>query len=249
MSGGASTGGGGGGSGFTVVGTPQLNYTIIYDGTNPHWAAAGTSFSFSIASFTSNAGSSTQEIGSGTWKAIGALSFSASYNNGPATGGFVSHSGWTNLTLGGAGFTGPTVSTQSVSYPGSAGGTQSFTLNATNGSSSPTSTITITFVNHRFWGASTVASGFTESDIEALSDDELSNSKAKTFNVTTGSGEYILYSYPNRLGTATFSINGFAGGFIGPDTVSVTNGGGFTEDYYVYRSLLTDLGTVSVGVT
>lgn len=248
MSGGTQTDNGGGT--FNVVGTPTTNYTIIYNGTNPQWAPAGTSFSFSIASFTSNAGSTTVEIGTGTWKAIGAISFTASYNNGPATGGYVSHSGWSNLTLSGAGFTGPTVSTEAVSYPGSAGGTKVFTLNATNGSSSPTSSLTYTFVNRRFWGVSTVASGYVEADIEGLASNELSNARAKSsFNVTSGSGQYTIYAYPTRLSTATFTINGFAGGFISPETVSVTNASGFTEDYYVYRSLLADLGTIAVVVS
>ncbi len=247
MSGGTQQGGGGD---FNVVGSPQTNYTIIYNGSDPQWAPAGTSFSFSIASFTSNAGSTTVEIGTGNWKAIGAISFSASYNNGPATGGYVSHTGWSNLTLGGTGFVGPTVSTEVVTYPGSAGGTKVFTLNATNGTSSPTSSLTYTFVNRRFWGKSTVTSGYVEADIEGLASNELSNARAKSsFNVTTGTGEYTIYSYPTRLGTATFTINGFAGGFISPETVSVTNASGFTEDYYVYRSLLADLGTIAVVVS
>jgi hypothetical protein len=246
MSGGTQQGGGGS---FTVAGTPVTNYTIIYDGSTPRWAAAGTSFSFSIASFTSNAGSTTVELGTGDWKAIGAISFSASYNNGPATGGYVSHSGWSNLTLGGTGFVGPTVSVTAVTYPASPGGTKVFTLNATNGVSSPTSSLTYTFVTRRFWGVSTVASGYSEANVEGLANNELSNSKAKTFSITSTTSEYIIYAYPSRLGTATFTIGGFAGGFISPETVSLTNAGGYTENYYVYRSLLTDLGTVSIGAT
>lgn len=241
---------GGGGSGLVVTGTPQLNYTVIYNGTNAVWAAQGTSFTFSIASFTSNAGSTTVEIGTGNWKAIGAISFSASYNNGPATGGYVSHSGWSNLTLGGTGFVGPTVSTEVVTYPASPGLTKAFTLNATNGSTSPTSTLTYTFVNRRFWGVSTVASGYVEADVEGLASNELSNARAKSsFNVTSTTGEYTIYAYPSRLGTATFTINGFGGGFISPETVSVTNASGYTENYYVYRSLLSNLGTIAVVVS
>ena len=82
------------------------NDVLKFNGTG--WVAVpeGTSFTFAIASFTSNAGASPQEIGTGVWKAIGALSFSATYSNGPATGGYVSSSGWSNLTMGGVGFIG-----------------------------------------------------------------------------------------------------------------------------------------------
>lgn len=229
--------------------TASKNDILIFNGTELVFAPEGTTFTFSIDTFTHNAGSTTVEIGTGVWKAIGALIFDCSYNNPPATNGYVSHSGWSNLTMSGAGFDDATASVEAVNYPASAGGTKVFTLNATDGTDSSTSSITFTFVNRRFWGKSTTASGYTESDIEGLAGNELSNSKAKTFSSTTGTGEYILYAYPTRLGTATFLVGAVPGGFISPETVSVTNASGFTENYYVYRSLLTDLGTVSVQVT
>jgi hypothetical protein len=235
---------------YQVPGVGAVKNDILkYNGSEWLTVPEGTTFTFSIASFTHNLGSTTVEIGTGVWKAIGAITFDCSYNNPPATNGYVSHSGWSNLTMSGAGFDQATASVEAVNYPASAGGTKVFTLNATDGTDSDTSTLTFTFVNRRFWGKSTTASGYTESDIEGLASNELSNSKAKTFSSTTGTGEYIIYAYPTRLGTATFSINGFAGGFISPETVSVTNASGFTENYYVYRSLLTDLGTVSVGAS
>lgn len=202
---------------------------------------------FDIASF-SDGNSLTQEIGVGTWKAIGALSFTATYTAGPATSSTVTYSGWSALPMGGTNFQGPTLSVQSVSYP-SVAGTVVFTLNSAKGSQSDTATITHTFVNKRFWGVTTVASGFTESDVESLSGSELSNSISKTFNVTAGSSEYIVYAYPSRLGTATFTVGGFEGGFNSPETVSITNASGYTEDYYVYRSVNSALGSTTVTVS
>ncbi len=218
------------------------NYALLYNGTM--WVAApqGTSFTFSIASF-SDGISSTIEIGTGVWKSSGSITFSASYSNGPPSGSTVTFSGWSNLPLS-TPFT-STHSIQIVSYP-SVAGSVVFGLSAQTSATSASTSITHTFVNRRFWGVSTTASGYTEANVEALANTELSNSKANTFSVTAGAGEYIIYSYPSRLGTATFTVGGFEGGFNTPETVSITNGFGFTENFYVYRSINSNLGSTTV---
>lgn len=233
-----------------IVASAAKNQALLYNGSNWVNAAQGTSFTFSIASFTqSGGGSTTQEIGTGTWLAIGAISFSATYNNGPATNAYVSHSGWANLTMTGAGYVGPTASTEAVSFPASVGSTKVFTLNATDGTDNPTSSITFTFVNYRRWGVSTTASGYTEAIVEGLAGSELSNSGSKTFTVSPAAGEYIIWASRTALGTRTFTVGGFEGGFESPETVSITTPGGFTENYYVYRSTNSGLGSTTVVVT
>jgi len=227
--------------------SPTKNDVLKWNGLAFVPAVYNASFTFSIATFTCTIGATATvfEIGSGTWKAIGELSFSATYNNGPATDGYVSHSGWSNLTMDGVGYVGPTLNTETVSYP-SVGSTKAFTLHATDGTDTSTNTITYYFYNRRFWGVSSVASGYTEADIEGLANNELSNSKTKTFTVSPGSGEYIIFSYPKRLGTVTFYVGGFEGGLQAPETVSVTNASGYTEDYYIYRSTNSNLGSTTV---
>jgi hypothetical protein len=153
------------------------------------------------------------------------------------------------LTLTGAGFVGPTVSGEAVNYPASVGGTQSFTLNATDGTTSPTSTSTFTFVNRRFWGVSAVTSGYTEANVEGLAGTDLSNSGSTSFTVTAGPGQYIIFASRTALGARTFTVGGFEGGFMAPETVSITNASGFTENYYVYRSVNANLGTTTVVVS
>ncbi len=227
--------------------TPASNDVLIFNGTEWVFAPYNTTFSFSIASFTDSQ-SSTILIGTGVWKAIGALSYTASYSNGPATGGYVSHNGWTgNLTLTST-FQGPTVSTENTSYPASPG-SLSFVLHAAKGAETATSTITRNFYNYRFWGVTTTAGGYTEADIEAFNSSELSNLRTKTFTVVPAAGEYIVYAYPSRLGTATFFVGGFEGGFVGPETVSVTNSAGYVENYYAYYSTNSGLGSTTVSVT
>ena len=58
----------------------------------------------------------------------------------------------------------------------------------------------------------------------------------------------MVYALPTRLGTVTFTVGGFTGGFEAPETLSITNVNGYAENYYVYRSTNKNLGTVSVVV-
>jgi len=225
---------------------PVKDQVLKWNGTAWVPATYNASFTFSIATFSNTGGATTVEIGTGTWKAAGAISFSATYNNGPATGGYVSHTGWSNLTLTGGGFVGPTASTEAATYPASVGGTKVFTLNATDGATSPTSTSTFSFVNRRFWGTSATTSGYTEANVEGLSGNDLSNSGSGSFTVTAGPGQYIIFASRTALGTRTFTVGGFEGGFMAPETVSITNASGYTENYYVYRSVNANLGTTTV---
>ena len=223
-----------------------VNKIPMFNGSTIVWVSEGTTFSFSINTFTHNQ-SSTIEMGpaAGTWLGAGSMSFSATYNNGPPTGSTVTHSGWSNLVMTGTGFSGPTTNTQAATYPASPG-SKTWTLNSEKTTETDTDVVTINFYNRRFWGVTTVTSGYTETDVEGLASNELSNSKAKTFSVTAGASEYILYAYPSRLGTATFTVGGFEGGFNSPETVSVTNASGYTENYYVYRSVNSNLGSTTV---
>lgn len=215
---------------------------LCFDGTNWVAVANGGNCAFSIASF-GNSLSATQEIGTGVWKASGTINFTATYSNGPPTSSTITFSGWVTPLHLSSPFT-STTSVSSVHYPAVAG-TVVFTLNARKDSTTDTDTITHTFVNRRFFDVTTLTGSYTEAQVEAL-DSELSNSKAKTFSLTAGSGEYLIWASPTRLGTVTFTVGGFEGGFNSPETVSLTNASGYTENYYVYRSVNSNLGTVNI---
>lgn len=227
------------------------NEVLMYNGTLAVWVAEGTSFTFDISSF-SDGQATTIEIGSGIWKAAGLLTFNASYLNGPATAGDVSMTGfgaptWAPLDMG-TPYTGPTVSTSDTYYP-AAPGTAYFTLDATDGVAPDSMNDSHNFWTKRFWDVSTIASGITESQVEAFTNSELSNSRTRVFTVNATAGKYIWYCYPNRLGTATFWVSGFSGGFESPETVNLTTPGGFSEDYFCYRSTNSGLGNITVTVT
>lgn len=107
--------------------------------------------------------------------------------------------------------------------------------------------VSITFCNGIYYGVGSVESGFTSAFVTGLAK-RLQTAKAYDFTVEPA-GQYIYYAVPKRLGTVSFKVGGFEGGFESPETVSVTNSSNYTEDYYVYRSTNKITGSTSVDVT
>ena len=60
-------------------------------------------------------------------------------------------------------------------------------------------------------------------------------------------GEYIWYAYPTRYGASTFKMNGLPADF-NVYTFSFTNSRGYTEEYYLYRSIEPSLGSIEIQV-
>jgi hypothetical protein len=108
-------------------------------------------------------------------------------------------------------------------------------------------TVAVDFCNNIYYGTGAVESGFTNDFITGLTK-RLQSAKAYDFTVTSNA-QYLYYALPKRLGTVTFKVGGFEGGFKNPEVVSVTNSSGYTEDYYVYRSTNTLNGSITVDVT
>lgn len=101
------------------------------------------------------------------------------------------------------------------------------------------------FYNPIYYGVGSLASGFTSDFVKTLSK-RVQNSKAYDF-VATPNNQYVYYAVPTRLGKVSFKVNGFAGGFEEPVTVTVNNNK--PESYYVYRSTELLTGTLPVDVT
>jgi hypothetical protein len=242
--------GSGGGSLATLsdvhLTSPISNDLLTYNGTVWVNAPAGTSFSFSIASFGDSL-PATVEQGVGIWKSTGNINFLASYSNGPPIGSTITFSGWASPLIMSFPFT-SIASAANVNFP-SVGGTVVFVLSSQK-STTASASITHFFNNDRYWGVDNISSGsYTSGDIRALASNDLTNSIPNVFTVNPGAGQYIVYAYPSRLGTAIFSVGGFVGGFNSPVTASVTNASGFTENYSVYSSVNSNLGSTTVTVT
>ena len=143
----------------------------------------------------------------------------------------------TTLTLNGNAVTGTSTTVQATA-------TGTYTLAASDGETDGTKNATGTAANQVYWGAAADTSAVTE-----LANKTLSNTKSRTINVTAGSGTYIIYALPKRLGTVTFKVNGFDGGFSAPEEKNLTNASGYSEAYYVYKSTNSGLGATTVVIS
>lgn len=230
---------------------PVRDEVLKWNGTNWVPAPFNYSFTFEIASFVDNQ-TDTQEIGSGTWKAIGAIGFTMSYLNGPPDSGFISIGGTGGVTwAGGNIILSPPFTSQATvdatAYPASKDTTVVFTLNVTAGTDNDTDTETVTFNNQIRWGKSANASGWLSAEIVAFTGAALSNDHTRSGMVVTGvgAGDYVMFAAPANYSNLT-SINFTYGGLViameALAVISVTNASGFTENYDVYRSTLQNLG-------
>ena len=133
------------------------------------------------------------------------------------------------MTINGNPVTGTSLTVPNVTEP------TTFTLIARDASGAEQQrSVSITFVNHVYWGTS-ASPNATEGTVKALDSSDFADQRTRTFTVSPYL-EYIYYAYPKRLGTSEFMVNDFTGGFEDPAVISIDNHSGFTEDYYVYRS-------------
>ena len=243
----------------TVSDAPATNEVLKWNGSNWVPAAYNATFAFSIASFTDNE-SSTQLIGTGTWKTTGNITFNATYTNGPATSATIAlvSNGGVTWTVNPLVMTTPYAtisSTQDTAYPNGKDKYISFTLTGNKTTESGTSSAAVYFRNLIYWGPSTTGSGFTEANVEALIGSAISNDNTRAMSIFPGASDYLVFAFPSTYtsipygadyetdGTSGFLYNGITCAFRAPEIVSLTNSAGFTENYKVYASYEQDLGS------
>lgn len=141
------------------------------------------------------------------------------------------------------------VSATSKSYTGKTiTANTTITLTATDErDAAVTRSVTIGFQPKVYWGVSNKSS-LESDDILALAGSALAGSRARTFSVNAGDGEYIYYAIPTSFGTPTFNVGGFDGGFTKAGTISHQNASGYTQNYDVWKSVNPSLGQTSVTV-
>lgn len=152
----------------------------------------------------------------------------------------------TELTLDGAALS---VEATSETVTGAFTSNKTWTLKATDERGATSSkTASLSFLNGVYYGVATEPAAYDSAFILGLTK-TLRSSKLTSFSVNAGSGQYIYYCLPKRMGTCSFKVGGFDGGFSLVDTISFTNASGYTEDYYVYRSDNAGLGQTTVTVS
>jgi len=230
-----------------VITAAAKNETLIHNGTNWVDAAQGTTFTFSCTAF--DDGLTTGILaGSGDWKAAEAITFTATYDNGPPTTATIAKSvnggAYSDMnSMDGAAYTSGN-NTATVAYP-TVDQYIRFRLSSDDGTDSDIDyAAALYFYNYIFYGASTTGSGFSEANVEALST-SISASYTTSRSINAGASNYVVWAYPSRYTSihATGAIfNSVTMPFTAPETVSIANSAGLTENYKVFASTATNLG-------
>ena len=204
--------------GLVEIGGTDINPTGVsrdqvlkFNGTNFVPAAFDATFVFTIADFDMN-DSGTELIGSGSWKAAGALTFTAAYNNGPPDGyngsaegapqirGYVNNSissSYDMYPLSSSFTTG--TNPMVITYPLTSGHTIKFRLYASAGSDTDNDYTdqTMTFRNQFVYGDLSTNNGFTQANIRTLAaaNTVTSNDTSRTLSVSVGGSNYLCFAH------------------------------------------------------
>lgn len=253
--------------------TPVKNQCLKFNGSLWVPAAYDYSFTFSIATFSHDAGTSTSLIGASTsaWKVIGALIFLATYNNphaDPTPYVVISGAGNSpaNINMTPAApdanrYKGPTTNPEAINWPSANGSRITFILYAQAGAETSNYTVySGYFYNHFVYADLDHNNGFNDADIDgmAAANEIISSTTARTFTLTIGVANYLCFSHRTgdtavaqvRCGTGndviTVAMNKNDATAVTPlkETVSHSNANGKVENFYVYASKLQNLSSL-----
>ncbi len=146
-----------------------------------------------------------------------------------------------NKTATSQNINGSPVTGNTKQYTGVTTGT-TYTLDVSDGQTSASKSVSVSFANRIYYGAAADLTTVTE--LTGV----LSNDLERTITVDAGTGEYIIYAIPARLGDVVFYVGGFEGGFEDPVEQTLTNASGYSEAYKVYRSTRAGLGETTVEI-
>ena len=223
---------------------PTIGQVLGYDGTG--WIATNVMLPYEITLM----GPTMVLVGSIVFNPL----FTASYSANPTTAIFQDNQGGPVMNVLTASPVAPyqffyqtnsfTAQYQLNSY----GASVLFTLTSVADGETAIATFMLLSAQPVFYGISTIPGSFNSAFVNSLTNSNLSLSRQTTFTVDPGNNQYIYYAYRSAYGSATFVVDGWVGGFSNVATVAVTNSNGFTENYYVYQSDYSDLGTTTVSV-
>lgn len=131
------------------------------------------------------------------------------------------------------------------------GAVVTFILTANKGAIVRTANTNYTWAQKVFYGATTPGT-YNEAFVEGLASNALATSTARTITLNITAGEYGYFAYRSAYSTPNFidQSTGFAVDmtFIS-NSISVTNTYGFTENYTLYRTTNTNLGSLTMVIS
>ena len=213
------SGSGTGSFGLVEIGGKDLNpngvsrdQVLKFNGTNFVPAAYDATFVFTISDFDMNHSSTPVLIGTGSWKDVGDLTFTATYNNGPPDGYNGSAEGAPRIieyedgSTSGMNYFYPLSSSfstgtnpEAIAFPPNSGDDIRFRLYASAGSDTDNDYTDqrIYFRNQFVYGDLSTNNGFTQANIRTLAaaNSITDNDTSRTITVSVGGSNYLCFAH------------------------------------------------------
>lgn len=126
---------------------------------------------------------------------------------------------------------------------------KTFTLTIGDGENTATKSISVAFRNKIYFGGATEPADYDSAFIRGLAKSQFATTKAGSFGMTVGSGEYGYLAFPSSFGTlSSVNIGGFDVDVISCGNIAFTNASGGVATYSIYRTGRTGLGAISMVV-
>ena len=183
-----------------------------------------------INSFTMTPSTTTYEIGS----TVSELAFTWAYNKD-----IVSQS-LTGCTLADE-------TTRSATYSTAITSNKTFTLTASDGEKTVTSSKSISFQNKIYWGSASIPQDYNSAFILGLSNNKFATSYKGSYTITVGNGEYGFICCPKSWNIPSVcKIGGFSTELIKENSISFTNSSGGVRVYDIIRTNHSGLGEITM---
>lgn len=183
-----------------------------------------------VNSFTMTPSTDTYEVGS----TVSSLDFAWTYNKA------VTSQSFTGCTLADE-------TVRSATYSTAFTTNKTFTLTASDGTKTVTSSKSVSFKWKVYWGSAAIPAEFNSSFVLGLSGSKFATSYKGTYDVTVGSGQYGFVCAPSSFNLPSkCKIGGFDTDLINCGTFSITNASGGTTTYKIVRTEYSNLGAIQM---
>ena len=126
---------------------------------------------------------------------------------------------------------------------------KTFTLNASDGENSVSSSKSISFKHKIYWGSSSTIEDFTSAFILGLSGKKFATSTKGSYSMNIGNGEFGYLCYPSSWGNvSSWYIGGFETTTEDCGTIAFTNSSGNTTTFRITRTSRSGLGSITAEV-
>lgn len=144
------------------------------------------------------------------------------------------------------------VDDRSASYGSNISTNKTFTLTVNDGEKTASSSVSYSFAPKVYYGADELPDDYTAAWIKTLGSSALKSSKAGTYNFNIGVDEYGFIAMPKSFANTDkliAKIGGFDTEIPRVETLAFTNDQGYTQDYNIFKTTNSNLGSISAVIS